>query len=254
MIDVSTHDGIHTLRLARPPANALDPALLRALIDAVEAAPRDGARGIVLAGGRGIFSAGLDVPHLLTLDRAGMHGAWSAFFGAARALARCPVPVVAAIGGHCPAGGCVLALCCDYRVMALADAGASPYRIGLNEVQVGVPVPDAVQHLMRRTVGPRQAEKLLVIGAMPDTGAALALGLVDEAVPMDEVEPRAQAWLQALSALPQHAVRATREVARADLVATMTDPVGTAVEPFVDVWFAEPTQAALQAMVARLRR
>lgn len=254
MIDVSTHDGIHTLRLSRPPANALDPALLHALTDAVEAAPPAGARGLVLAGGRGIFSAGLDVPQLLTLDRDGIHTAWSAFLGAARALARCPVPVAAAIAGHSPAGGCVLALCCDYRVMAVADADASPFRIGLNEVQVGVPVPDAIQHLLRRTVGPRQAEKLLVTGAMPDTRAALGLGLVDEAVPMDEVEPRAQAWLQTLFALPQHAVRATRDVARADLVAAMTDPAGTAVEPFVDAWFAEPTQAALKAMVARLRR
>ena len=79
-----------------------------------------GAQGIVLAGGPKVFSAGLDVPYLLSLgdDRNALNSAWEHFFAAARAIARSPVPVVAAIAGHAPAGGCVLALCCDYRVMA----------------------------------------------------------------------------------------------------------------------------------------
>ena len=67
------------------------------------------------------------------------------FFQAARALAACPVPVVAALAGHSPAGGCVLALCCDYRIMA-----DGPFRIGLNETQVGLVAPDGIQTLMAR--------------------------------------------------------------------------------------------------------
>ena len=86
-----------------------------------------GAQGIVLAGGAKVFSAGLDVPHLLSLgdDREALMSAWQSFFDAARAVAECPVPVVAAIGGHAPAGGCVLALCCDYRVMARSEDPAN---------------------------------------------------------------------------------------------------------------------------------
>ncbi|MFC4727211.1 enoyl-CoA hydratase/isomerase family protein [Coralloluteibacterium thermophilus] len=254
MLDIIEHEGLHELRLARPPVNALDPALLRALIEAVERAPQRGARGLLLSGGQGVFSAGLDVPHLLTLDRDGIRGAWSAFFGAARALARSPIPVAVAIGGHCPAGGCVLALCCDYRVMADAGDGAAAFRIGLNEVQVGLPVPDSIQVLMRRAVGPRAAETLLVTGAMVEARRALALGLVDELVAPEAVHGQAMQWLRDLARLPAQAVRATRAVARADLVAALGEADTMDVEPFVEQWFGEETQAALRAMVARLGR
>ncbi|MEP6634832.1 MAG: enoyl-CoA hydratase/isomerase family protein, partial [Luteimonas sp.] len=152
------HGAIRELTLARPPVNALNPALCDALRDTVAQAVADGVEGLVLVGGPKVFSAGLDVPHLLTLeDRGALLAAWEAFFGAARALAECPTPVVAAIAGHAPAGGCVLALCCDYRVMA-----SGPFRIGLNETQVGLAVPAGVMRLMQRVVGQYRAERLLI--------------------------------------------------------------------------------------------
>src|SRR5690606_37189955 len=188
---------IHALRLARAPVNALDPALCDALAGAIETAVAGGARGLLLSGGPKVFSAGLDVPHLLALDAPALRAAWESFFHAARALAGSPVPVVAAINGHAPAGGCVLALCCDYRVMA---AGA--YRIGLNETQVGLVAPEGIQSLMRRVVGAHRAERLLVAGEMVDARRALDIGLVDELAGIDEVPTRALAWLRALLALP----------------------------------------------------
>ncbi|MCP6134072.1 enoyl-CoA hydratase/isomerase family protein, partial [Klebsiella pneumoniae] len=87
---------IAELRLARPPVNALDPALCDALVAGIDDAIASGAQGIVLAGGPKVFSAGLDVPFLLSLgeDRAAVLDAWQRFFAATRALAGCPVPVV----------------------------------------------------------------------------------------------------------------------------------------------------------------
>ena len=113
-----------------------------------------------------IFSAGLDVPYLMSLgeDRGALQHAWEAFFGVARALVDSPVPVAAGITGHSPAGGCVLALCCDYRVMARSPDAAKPFRVGLNETQVGLVAPEGIQRLMRRVVGPHRAERLLVGG------------------------------------------------------------------------------------------
>ena len=104
------HGRIREVRLARPPVNALDPGLCRGLIAALDAAVSGEAEAVVLSGAPGIFSAGLDVPHLLSLgqDRHALHAAWGAFFGAARTLATLRIPVVAAITGHAPAGGCVL--------------------------------------------------------------------------------------------------------------------------------------------------
>ena len=235
------------IRLARPPVNALVPALLDALATAVRQAPTDGARGIVLAGGPGVFSAGMDVPHLVKLPDDQLGPAWMSLFDAARALAASPLPVVAAIGGHSPAGGCVLALCCDYRIMA-----RGPFRIDLNEVQVGLVAPDAIQHLMRRVVGPYRAERLLVPGALVDAEQALSIGLVDELVDAGDVTPRAQAWLQDLLKLPEAAMRATRRIARADMVAALEGFTDETLAGFLAEWHSPATQAALQALVARL--
>jgi enoyl-CoA hydratase/carnithine racemase len=248
MLDIIDHDDIRELHLVRPPVNALNPELVQALRRAVEDAPGEGAAGLMLSGAQGLFSAGLDVPALLALDRSAMRAFWSEFFALCAALARSPVPAVAAIGGHSPAGGAVLALFCDYRVMA-----EGPFRIGLNEVQVGLSVPDCIQLALRRTVGIYRAERLLVAGAMLESAEALACGFVDELAPSARVDDRARAWLREILALPRHAMLATRKLARADLTAAFADPDALPVEVFLVGWFADATQAVLHALVARLK-
>jgi enoyl-CoA hydratase/carnithine racemase len=252
LIETRDHGAIRELRLARAPVNALDPDLCRAVHDGVAQAAEDGVSGLILSGGPKVFSAGLDVPHLLSLpDRAGLMAAWGDFFGAARALAESPVPVVAAIAGHAPAGGCVLALCCDYRIMARAPEGMPPFRIGLNESQVGLAVPEGIQHLLRRVVGPHRAERLLVAGEMVEAERALALGLVDELADIDHVAVRAVAWLEDLLKLPRRPMLQTRALARADLIAAL-QPDRVPLDRFVDDWNDPDTQAGLRALVAKL--
>jgi len=255
-IESNRHDGdIVELRLARPPVNALDPELCRALQGGIAHAVADGARALVLSGNPKVFSAGLDVPHLLSLgdDRPALMSAWGAFFDAARALANSPIPVVAALTGHAPAGGCVLALCCDYRVMARSDDPAKPFRIGLNETQVGLVAPAGIQQLMDRTVGKHRAGVLLATGELVDAERALALGLVDEVVPADQVVARSVAWLQALLKLPRQPVLQTRAISRADLIAAMSVE-NMRLDRFIDAWTEPDTQAGLKALVARLGR
>ena len=248
LIETTVHGHVHELRLARPPVNALNPALCADLVQALREALARGARGIVLAGGPKVFSAGLDVPYLLSLgnDQAALLQAWTAFFEAARALAACPVPVVAAMAGHAPAGGCVLALCCDYRI--LADG---PYRIGLNETQVGLVAPDGIQALLARVVGPHRSERLLVAGAMPDAAEALRIGLVDELAHIDEVAVRARAWLEELLQLPHMPMLDTRAIARRDVIAALAED-RIDLPRFVAQWSHPDTQAALRAMLARI--
>src|SRR3546814_12356127 len=89
-----------------------------------------------------------------------------------------------------------------------------PYRIGLNETQVGLVTPDGIQRLMRRVVGAHRAERLLVSGELVESAQALAIGLVDELTDIDGVPTRALAWLQALLQLPRKPVLATRAIAR----------------------------------------
>lgn len=246
---------IRCLQLSRPPVNALDPDLCRALIAAIEEAGKDGVSGLVLAGSPRIFSGGLDVPYLLSLgdDRRAVLECWQAFFGAARLLAASRVPVVAALTGHAPAGGCVLALCCDYRVMARSLDPAKPFVLGLNETQVGLVVPEGIQRLMRRVVGEHRAERLLVAGDMVTAERALEIGLVDELADLDAVVPRAVAWLQALLALPQTPLLQTRALARQAVVDALSPDI-VQLERFVDRWWEPDTQNALRALVAKLKK
>jgi len=249
MLEITRHGDIHEIRLSRPPVNALNPELLGALIKAVTAAPGNGARGLILSGGEKVFSGGLDVPYLMKQDRAGIASCWSLFFDAARAIAKSPVPVAAAIAGHNPAGGCVLALCCDYRVMA-----RGPFRIGLNETQVGLAVPDAIQYLMRRVIGAQKTERLVVAGAMIESEQALAIGLVDELTDADEVVTRSRHWLDGLLQLPWTPMLASRRIARADVMAALDGFTDAHLQSFLDGWYGEDTQEALKALLMRLKK
>lgn len=248
LVETTFHNGIAEIVLARPPVNALNPELCQAVRAALDSAIGNGAQGVILGSAAKVFSAGLDVPHLASLgqDRDALRSAWQAFFDTALALANAPVPVVAALNGHAPAGGCVWALCCDYRVMA-----SGPFRIGLNETQVGLVAPEGIQRLMRRIVGAHRAERLLVAGEMVEAERALALGLVDEVVEIDSVSTRARVWLEQLLALPRDAMLATRTIARADVVDAL-QPHNIQLDRFVDAWYGEGTQAALRALLARL--
>lgn len=252
-VETLTHGPIAELRLARAPVNALNPALCVDLRHALAASLEAGARGIVLSGGPKVFSAGLDVPYLLSLgdDRTALTDAWRGFFDTAMALATCPVPVVAAMSGHAPAGGCVLALCCDYRIMTAGPDPERPFHIGLNETQVGLVVPQGIQRLMQRVVGRHRAERMLLIGEMVDAQRALAIGLVDELVALDDVVPRACVWLQSVLALPQAAMLGTRAIARADLVEAL-QPEHIQLERLLDDWHAPDTQTALRALLVKL--
>lgn len=248
MLERITHDDILELRLARPPVNALDPGLIAAIRSAVLAAPDEGARALVLSAGPGLFSAGLDVPALLALDRAGMFDLWASFSGLLGAIACSPIPSVAAITGHSPAGGTVLALNCDYRVMA-----DGPFRLGLNETQVGLALPRNILASLRRLIGAHRAERHVVAGNMIEASEALKLGLVDELAAPPEVIPRAIEWCRFHLALPPRAMRLNREAARADLRAIYQQEDTAQVAEFVDGWFGEESQRVLRTMMARLK-
>lgn len=247
MLEEIRHADVLELRLERPPANALSPELIAALTQAVRGAPARGAKALVLSGRAGIFSAGLDVPLFVQLDRAGARAAWRGFLELMEALAVAPVPLACALTGHAPAGGCVLALCCHWRVMAQGS-----FKIGLNEVAVGVRIPEPIWTAARHAVGPRHAERLCTSAELLDAESALRLGLVDELVTPDEVVPRARKWVEAQLALPPATLRNTRALVRRELAASFAACDARALEVFLDEWFGDEAQAALKAVVAKL--
>jgi enoyl-CoA hydratase/carnithine racemase len=248
MLEVIDHGPVRELQLARPPVNALDPGLVDALQAALDAAPASGAKVLVLSGRIGMFTAGLDVPALLALDRKQMAEFWKRFFGLTRTLAECPLPLAAAITGHSPAGGTVLSLFCDLRIAAEGD-----YKLGLNEVQVGLPVPPVIVDAFIRLTGPRAANQHLIQGSLMSPAEAYRIGLVDELLPLTQVVPRAIAWGHQIAALPPLALKTTREAVRADLVALARGKEKLTYEAMTEVWFSTEAQTALKAMVERVK-
>jgi 3,2-trans-enoyl-CoA isomerase len=247
LIDVIDHDRVRELRLARPPVNALNHALMAALRAALTDAVAAGKGAVVLSGAPGKFSGGLDLPELLQLGPGPLREMWRDFFGLMRDLAASPIPTVAAMTGHSPAGGTVLALFTDYRIMA---EGA--YKLGLNEVQVGLPVPEVLVRALAYTVGPRQAARLAAGGLLLDPGEALRVGLVDDTAPADEVVPRAIAWAADLLTRPTAAMSSTRRLARQPLVEAFETLGDRSLDQIVAAWLAPEAQATLGAIAARL--
>ena len=247
MILTFDHGTVRELRLNRPPVNALSADLISNLRQGVEGAPRDGARAIVISGAPGRFSAGLDLPLLLSLGAAEMQVLWQELYSLLRAIATSPVPTVAAITGHAPAGGTVLSLFCDWRVMADGD-----FKLGLNEVQVAIPLPPVILAGLRRLVGGRHAERLAVSGALISPAQAFEIGLVDELAPIEQVIDRAIAWCQGLLALPPNAMTTTRQEARKDLGALFASALDPELERVLAAWWNPETQSTLHAIAQQL--
>jgi len=248
MLETIWHGTICELKLARPPANALNPALIEALTEALTSSA-EAADAIVISGLPGMFSAGLDIPELIDFDRDQLSRFWQSFLKLLRTIAESPVLTAFALTGHAPAGGIVLALFGDYRIMPRGN-----YKTGLNEVQVGLVVPAVVHAALLRCTSAHSAERLLVAGEMINSEQALALGLVDELVDEpDDTITRAVEWCQQRLALPRRAMLTTRALTRADLHHLFHDGSELGVEKFVDVWFSEYSRKTLRSLVERLK-
>ncbi|GAA2273634.1 enoyl-CoA hydratase [Streptomyces ruber] len=211
-VHLEVAEGVGTLRLDRPPMNALDIATQDRLRElAEEAARRDDVRAVVLHGGEKVFAAGADIKEMRAMDHAAMVGRSRALQDSFSAVARIPKPVVAAVNGYALGGGCELALCADYRIAA-EDAG-----LGQPEIKLGlIPGAGGTQRLAR-LIGPSKAKDLVFTGRVVGAAEALALGLVDRVVPAGEVYAQAHAWAAELARGPAIALRAAKEAIDAGL-------------------------------------
>ncbi|MEU7578340.1 enoyl-CoA hydratase-related protein [Streptomyces sp. NPDC041068] len=199
-------EGVGTIRLDRPPMNALDIATQDRLKElAEEATRRDDVRAVVIHGGEKVFAAGADIKEMQVMDHAGMIARAGALQDSFTAVARIPKPVVAAVNGYALGGGCELALCADFRI------AADNAKLGQPEILLGViPGAGGTQRLAR-LVGPSKAKDLIFTGRQVKADEALAIGLVDRVVPAAEVYEQAHAWAARLAQGPAIALRAAKE-------------------------------------------
>ncbi len=203
-LDVS--DGIGTIRLDRPPMNAINRELTAQLREAAcAAAARADVRAVVLYGGPKVFAAGADIKEMAPLGYADMLDVASDLQAALDAVAAIPKPVVAAVTGFALGGGCELALCADFRV-----AGDNA-KFGQPEILLGViPGAGGTQRLPR-LVGTSRAKDLIFTGRFVASEEALSIGLVDQVVAPDDVYTAAVAMMSRYVDGPAYAVRAAKE-------------------------------------------
>ncbi|MFC9468596.1 enoyl-CoA hydratase/isomerase family protein [Streptomyces coelicoflavus] len=205
-VNLEVADGVGTLRLDRPPMNALDVATQDRLKElAEEVTGRDDVRAVVIHGGEKVFAAGADIKEMQVMDHAAMIARSRALQDSFTAVARIPKPVVAAVTGYALGGGCELALCADFRI-----AGENA-KLGQPEILLGlIPGAGGTQRLSR-LIGPSKAKDLIFTGRQVRADEALALGLVDRVVPAAEVYEQAHAWAARLAKGPAIALRAAKE-------------------------------------------
>jgi len=205
-VTLEVAEGVGTIRLDRPPMNALDVATQDRLKElAEEATRRDDVRAVIVYGGEKVFAAGADIKEMQNMDHAAMVRRARPLQESFTAVARIPKPVVAAITGYALGGGCELALCADFRI------AAENAKLGQPEILLGlIPGAGGTQRLSR-LIGPSKAKDLIFTGRMVKADEALTLGLVDRVVPADEVYAAAHEWAAKLAQGPAIALRAAKE-------------------------------------------
>ncbi|XP_049860175.1 enoyl-CoA delta isomerase 1, mitochondrial-like [Schistocerca gregaria] len=178
LVSVAVNDktGVATVTMGRPPVNGLNLELIQELTSTLESLEKNKSRGMILTSAfPTVFSAGLDIMEMYRPKADRVRAFWTALQDMWLKLYSTPYPTVAAINGHSPAGGCLLSVSCEYRVMV-----GPKFTIGLNETQLGIVAPTWFQLSFRNVVKHRDAEMALTLGKMFTTEEALKIGLIDE--------------------------------------------------------------------------
>ena len=230
-------------------ANAIGSAFLDRLSAQLDEVEASGAAALVLTGEGRAFSAGLDLPEISVLDRSALERFIRRFSEVMLRVFALPVPVVAAINGHAIAGGCVLAMQADVRLAADGD-----YRIGLNEVAIGLGLPAVVLETLRCQVSPGSLGPVALEGRLLRPAEARELGLVEAVLPPAVLLEQARGRAAELAALPPPAFRDVKQALRGPVAAAVRRVEREDARRWVETAFTPAARERLADVVARLNR
>ncbi|MEW1863009.1 enoyl-CoA hydratase-related protein [Streptomyces sp. NBC_00669] len=243
-VTLEVEDGVGTIRLDRPPMNALDAAMQDLLKELAEqAAARADVRAVVVWGGPKVFAAGADIKEMRAMSYQDMVDRSRGLQDAFSAVARIPKPVVAAVNGYALGGGCELALCADIRI------AAENAKLGQPEILLGlIPGAGGTQRLAR-LVGPSRAKDLIFTGRTVGAAEAQTLGLVDRVVPAEQVYAQALAWARQLARGPAYALRAAKEAVDGGLDTDLASGLTLERTLFAGLFATEDRETGMRSFV-----
>jgi Delta3-Delta2-enoyl-CoA isomerase len=244
---IERHGNVALLRLESGKVNAIGPRFVEQMESLLDGLGDAGAA--VLVGQGSTFSAGLDLPALVDLDRPAMFAFIERFNAMMLRIFELPIPVLAAVNGHAIAGGCVLALQADLRLLADREL-----RIGLNEAQLGIGLPAVVLETLRCQVPASSLSPIALEGRLFGAREALVLGLVHELVPEGQLLEKALQRAQALAALPPAGMRQIKAALRRPVSQSVRAATAAESERWVSSWLDPRSQARLRETVARLQQ
>tara|TARA_Y100001970_G_C14105709_1_gene787984 strand:- start:35 stop:790 length:756 start_codon:yes stop_codon:yes gene_type:complete len=250
MIKISTKNQIQIIELNRPKVNAINEQLIQSLIKQLDKTEKDESiKGIILTGQNGIFSAGLDIVSLYDKDRDYMESFWKLFSRLLVRLYSYPKIIFTAISGHSPAGGTVLSIMTDYRIMSKGN-----FLIGLNEVAVGLSMPIGIGRIFQSLLGERVAEKMTLKGELVNPDKAYSIGLIDETVESEELLAYTENTMNSWFKLPFNKQIQSKLSLRKDNINLMLKSADQERNDFVDAWFSPECRATMKGIIDKLSK
>ena len=243
LILIEKQKNIAILQLSHKTTNAISLELVEELSEAIASVRSDDSlRALVLTSANEKFlSIGFDIPSLLPLEKEQFSAFYRAFNQLCLDLYTLPKPTVAALNGHAIAGGCILALCCDVRVMA-----DDRKLIGLNEVKLGVPVPYVADRILHALVGARYAREIMEQGEFYPPEDALRIGLVDFLMHQDHVLEKALEQARILSQAPGEAFALVKANRVESVMVEILERLEVKQLRFIDCWYADAARQPLK--------
>lgn len=248
MLSIDYQDNIAILKMDRGVTNALNLEFITGLDQAFQdIAENSNIHALVFASNNDkFFSIGFDIPQLFELSRQDFQDFYRRANQMFLDLFTLPIPTVAALTGHAIAGGCILALCCDYRLIA-----AGRKLMGLNEIKLGVPVPYLADLILQSLVGVRYSRHIVESGEFYESKELQQFGMVDQILPPDDVLPKAIQKALTLASMPTEAYRGIKR--------NRTEPIESQFRMrskekealFVECWYAEAAKARLREAIKK---
>ncbi|EAW85525.1 enoyl-CoA delta isomerase 1 [Homo sapiens] len=234
LVEPDAGAGVAVMKFKNPPVNSLSLEFLTELVISLEKLENDKSfRGVILTSDRpGVFSAGLDLTEMCGRSPAHYAGYWKAVQELWLRLYQSNLVLVSAINGACPAGGCLVALTCDYRI--LAD---NP----------------RLKDTLENTIGHRAAERALQLGLLFPPAEALQVGIVDQVVPEEQVQSTALSAIAQWMAIPDHARQLTKAMMRKATASRLVTQRDADVQNFVSFISKDSIQKSLQMYLERLK-